>query len=100
MSQYIVNPVKVREVESKKNSIYQTIVAMGFRAREINQDIKNEIMNRMEDIVPTTDENEIANADQVNISKEFEIMPKPHFIAMQEISDGNLTYKLPKEEEK
>lgn len=99
MSKYIVNPVKVRETETKKNSIYQTIVAMGFRAREINHDIKQEIMNRMEDIIPTTDENEIANADQVNISKEFEVMPKPHFLAIKEIADGHLVYNLPSDAE-
>lgn len=99
MSKYIVNPVYLREVESKKNSIYQTIVAMGFRSRQINQDIKSEIMNKMEDIIPTTDENEIANADQVNISKEFEMMPKPHFLAMKEIADGKLTYELNEEDQ-
>lgn len=99
MSKYIVNPVLLREIESKKNSIYQTIVAMGFRARDINQDIKKEIMDKMEDIIPTADDNEIANQDQVNISKEFETLPKPHFLAMKEVFDGKMKYEYPQEEE-
>jgi DNA-directed RNA polymerase subunit K/omega len=95
MAKYIVNPIEVRMVESQKRSIYQSIVAMGVRSRQINADIKSEIIEQMEDIVPTADDNEIANADQVNISKRFEVMPKPSFIAMKEIFDGDLDYELP-----
>jgi len=95
MAKYIVNPIEVRMVESQKRSIYQSIVAMGIRARQINSDIKSEIIEQMEDIVPTADDNEIANADQVNISKKFEMMPKPSFMAMKEIFDGDLDYELP-----
>ncbi len=95
MAKYIVNPIEVRMIESQKRSIYQSIVAMGVRARQINADVKSEIMEQMEDIVPTADDNEIANADQVNISKKFEMMPKPSFIAMKEIFDGDLDYELP-----
>ena len=95
MAKYIVNPIEVRMVESQKRSIYQSIVAMGIRSRQINSDIKSEIIEQMEDIVPTADDNEIANADQVNISKKFEMMPKPSFMAMKEIFDGDLDYELP-----
>ena len=95
MAKYIVNPIEVRMQESQKRSIYQSIVAMGVRSRQINSDIKREIVDQMEDIVPTADDNEIANADQVNISKKFEMMPKPSFISMKEIFDGDLDYELP-----
>ena len=98
MAKYIVNPVEVRMVESEKRSIYQSIVAMGVRSRQINADMKREIVELMEDIVPTSDDNEIANADQVLISKRFEIMPKPSFIAMKEIFEGDLDYVIPEVE--
>lgn len=97
MAKYIVNPIEVRMKESDKRSIYQSIVAMGVRARQINSDIKSEIIEQMEDIIPTADDNEIANADQVNISKKFEMMPKPSFIAMKEIFDDTLDYQIPQE---
>jgi DNA-directed RNA polymerase subunit K/omega len=99
MAKYIVNPIEVRMIESEKRSIYQSIVAMGVRSRQINADIKREIVDQMEDIVPTADDNETANADQVLISKKFESMPKPSFISMKEIFEGDLDYTLPKEEE-
>jgi DNA-directed RNA polymerase subunit K/omega len=85
--------------ESEKGSIYQSIVAMGFRSRQINDQIKVELTSRMADIVTTTDESEGANFDQISISREFDRLPKPTFIAMKEISDDKLHYNLPPVEE-
>lgn len=97
MAKYIVNPIEVRMKESSRGSIYQAIVAMGIRARQINSDIKEEIKERMEDIIPTSDETEVANTDQINISREFEVMPKPSFMAMKEMFDDDLKFELPKD---
>jgi DNA-directed RNA polymerase subunit K/omega len=95
MDTYIVNPVEVRMRESDKGVIYQSIVAMGIRARQINDNIKYEIQDRMQDIVIDTSETETTNYDQIQISREFDVIPKPTFIAMKEISDGNLHFTLP-----
>jgi len=97
MDRYIVNPIKVRMKESAKGSIYKAIVALGFRARQINDDFKEEIRERMADIIPTADDNEVANSDQLKISKEFDQMPKPSFLAMKEIYDDDLKFEIPKE---
>lgn len=94
MSKYVVNPVLVRMKESAKGSIYQSIVAMGFRARQINDFIKLEMTERMADIVPTPDDSETVNFDQLSISKEFDKLPKPTFIAMKEIYEEKLQFKL------
>lgn len=98
MAKYIVNPIEVRMHESEKGSIYQSIVAMGFRSRQINDDIKNEIKMRMSDVLTTGDEND-PNYDQISISKEFDKYPKPTFLAMKEIEDGKMTFKLPEKSE-
>ena len=95
MSSYIVNPVKIRMQESEKGLIYKSIVALGFRSRQINDDIRNEIHYRMADVIDTSDTSEGANFDQIAISREFDKMPKPTFIAMKEISEGRLRYELP-----
>lgn len=99
MEKYVVNPVVVRMRESSRGSIYQSIVAMGFRARQINDFIKAELNNRMADIIPNTDESEGANFDQISISREFDRLPKPTFIAMKEIYEDKLKFEIPKEEE-
>ncbi len=100
MEKYVINPVEVRMKESAKGSIYQSIVAMGFRARQINDDIKSELNARMADIIPTTDESEGVNQDQVSISRDFDKLPKPTFIAMKEIFEDKLSFEIPKDADK
>ena len=90
MSTYIVNPVKVRMDESAKGSIYKSIVAMGLRSRQINDQIKTQISERLADVIVDTDEAEGPNADQIAISKEFDLLPKPTFMAMKEMTTGQI----------
>ncbi len=94
MSTYIVNPVVVRMEESAKGSIYQSIVAMGQRSRQINDQIKVQISERLADVIVDTEEIEGPNADQIAISKEFDLIAKPTFIAMKEMTSGQVTVRL------
>lgn len=95
MSTYIVNPVEVRMEESSKGSIYQSIVAMGMRSRQINDQIKTQISERMADVITDGDESEGPNYDQIAISREFDLLPKPTFMAMKEMVGGDLHMKFP-----
>ena len=95
LEKYIVNPVLVRMKESARGSIYQSIVAMGFRSRIINDQIKQELQEKMADIPISNDESEGVNYDQLSISKEFDKLPKPTFIAMKEISEEKLKFEMP-----
>ena len=94
MSTYIVNPVVVRMSESAKGSIYESIVAMGQRARQVNDQIKTQISERLADVITDGDETEGPNADQIAISKEFDVIPKPTFIAMREMLDGRIERRI------
>ena len=91
MSTYIVNPVEVRMEESDKGSIYESIVAMGQRSRQINDQIKTQITERLADVIVDTDEAEGPSEDQIRISKEFDVIPKPTFLAMREKIDGQIS---------
>lgn len=96
MAKYIVNPVRVKMKESAEGSIYQSIVAMGIRSRQINDDIRYELRQRLMD-VSSNEETDETNPDQLSISREFEKLPKATFIAMKEMYDGRLTFKYPDE---
>lgn len=98
MPYHIVNPVEVRMKESQKGSIYQSIVAMGFRARQINDFIKNQINEEMADVIDTSD-SEGTNFDQIAISRKYDNYPKPTFIAMKEIHENKLHFTLPPKKE-
>jgi DNA-directed RNA polymerase subunit K/omega len=94
MSTYIVNPVVVRMKESSKGSIYQSIVAMGQRSRQINDQIKTQITERLADVIVDTDEAEGPNLEQIEISKSFDVIAKPTFLAMKEMVGGQIHVKL------
>ena len=97
MSTYIVNPVEVRMEESSKGSIYQSIVAMGMRSRQVNDQIKTQIMERLADVIEDSEEIDGPNEDQIAISKEFDVVPKPTFIAMHEMVGGKISVRYPEE---
>ena len=99
MAKYLVNPIQVKMKESQKGSIYESIVAMGFRARQINDDIRYELRLKMQDIINGAEESDVINSDQAEISKGFERLHKPTFIAMKECFDGSLRFKYADEEE-
>ena len=99
MEKYIVNPIVVRMKESEKGTVYQSIIAMGFRARQINDDFKAELTDRLADITVTTDDSEVTNFDQITVSREFDKYPKPTFLAMKEIMENKLHWELPEPEE-
>ena len=92
-----INPVVVRMKESAKGSIYQSIVAMGMRSRQINDDIKNEITERMADVIQDNSDTEGTNYDQIAISREFDTLPKPTFLAMREIMDEKIEFNMPEQ---
>lgn len=91
----VVNPVEVRMTESAKGSIYESIVAIGLRARQVNDQIKQQLQGRMANVITDSDETEGTNYDQLAISREFDVIPKPTFIAMREMLDGKVNYELP-----
>lgn len=95
MDTYSINPVVVRMKESAKGIVYQSIVALGMRSRQINDQIKNEIQTRLADVI-TDNDTETTNYDQIAISREFDNMLKPTFLAMREILNDKLSYEFPK----
>lgn len=98
MDTYSINPIVVRTKESEKGTVYQSIVALGMRAREINEQIRQEIHARLADVIIDSD-TEVTNYDQIAVSKEFDHLLKPTFFAMKEILNDKLTMELVKPED-
>ena len=91
----IVNPVEVKMKESARGSLYEAIVAMGLRARQINDQVKTQLQAKMADIITDSDESEGTNFDQLAISREFDAIPKPTFVAMREMFDDSIKHEIP-----
>ena len=99
MAKYLVNPIQVKMKESQKGSIYESIVAMGFRSRQINDDMRYELRLKMQNIMQSAEDIEISNPDQAEISKSFERYPKSTFIAMHEMYTDKLKFNYASSEE-
>lgn len=90
----LVNPVEVKMKASEQGSLYEAIVALGLRARQINDQIREQYQARIADLAEVEDES-VTNYDRLAISREFDQIPKPTFLAMKEMFEDKLRWWYP-----
>ena len=95
-----VKPVEIEDFSMAATDVYEAIVIASKRARQIHQDIKVELNQRIETLnqltnTPETEEETdiTANPDQLKISLEFEKRPKPTDTATQEVIARKVKYR-------
>jgi len=83
------------KIEEKVGSIYEAIVIIGKRAEQINADIRTELHSKLDEFAVhnTTLEEVFENREQIEISKNYERLPKPTSIAIQEWLDGEIYFR-------
>lgn len=88
-------------IEEKTGNVYESIVIMGKRAEQINQEMKTELIQKLDEFASHTDSlDEIfENREQIEVSKFYERLPKATSIAIKEWMEGDVYYRNPKEEE-
>lgn len=100
-----VKTLEIKELESKAANVYEAIVVMSKRARQINEETKFEFQQRIENLValPNSDDEEdeqVSNPDQLKVSLEFEKRPKPTDEAIEELMNDQLEYRYKEDEKK
>jgi DNA-directed RNA polymerase subunit K/omega len=93
-----VKPLNLDALEEASSSLYEAIVIMGKRARQINEELKIQYNQRVEQLAaqPIGDSEEGeegVNPDQVRISVEFEKLPKPSDLSIDEFLQGKVVYR-------
>lgn len=85
------------ELEQGTGNIFETIAILGKRANQIGTDIKEEINNRLEEYEQPADSLEeiYENREQIEMSKQYERMPKPVAYAVQEMLEGKIYHRNP-----
>ena len=73
-------------------NIFETIVALSKRSNQVALSLKKELSEKLEEFVIPTDslEEVFENREQIEISKFYERLPKPHSIAIKELQDESL----------
>jgi len=81
--------------EDKVGNIYAAISVMEKRANQINSEIKEELIAKLDEFA-THNENldEIfENKEQIEVSKFYERLPKPHAMAVQEWLEDKIYFR-------
>ena len=73
-------------LDAPTGNIYEAISIISRRAVQINGDIKKELTEKLEEFATFNDSlDEIfENKEQIEVSKFYERLPKPHALAVQE----------------
>jgi hypothetical protein len=78
-------------------NLFEAIVLLSKRSNQLGKEMKEELSQKLEEFSSSTDnlEEVFENREQIEISKHYERMPKPHSIAMQELLDGEVYWRYP-----
>lgn len=89
------------EIEAPTGNIYEAITIIAKRASQINLEIKKELLEKLDEFATNNDSLEeiFENKEQIEVSRFYERLPKPHALAMQEWLDQKIYYRNTKEEE-
>ena len=74
------------QVEGETQNIYEAIAIIAKRSSQINLDIKKELHEKLEEFATHNDSLEeiFENKEQIEVSKFYESLPKPHALAVDE----------------
>lgn len=90
----------VKELEEQTNNIYEAIVILSKRANQISAEMKEELNAKLQEFATSQDnlEEVFENREQIEISRFYERLPKPHAIAVQELLEDNVYFRRVEEE--
>ena len=81
--------------DDKTENLYEAISIAAKRAIQINSEIKKELLEKLEEFATYSDslEEVFENKEQIEVSKFYEKLPKPHALAIQEWLEDKIYYR-------
>ena len=89
------------KIDNSTDNIYKAISIISKRTIQINEDIKKELISKLEEFAtPSENLEEIfENKEQIEVSRFYERLPKPYAIAIQEWLESKVYYRDTEESE-
>ena len=83
------------EIEELTGNIYESLVVIGKRARQISSVQKEELNSKLAEFASSVDNLEeiFENREQIEISKFYERMPKPSTTAVEEFVSDEIMFR-------
>ncbi len=87
-------------IDAPTGNIYEAISIIAKRAAQINGDIKKELLEKLDEFATYNDSLEeiFENKEQIEVSKFYERLPKPHALAVEEWLNDKIYYRNTKDE--
>ncbi len=91
----------VADITGDSGNVYEAIAVISKRANQLSVKLKDELNERLLEFASTVDnlEEVFENREQIEVSKQYERMPKPTSLAIEEFVGGKLHYVTPEPEE-
>ena len=88
------------QIDEPTENIYESISIISRRAEQINSEIKKELIDKLEEFATYNDSLEeiFENKEQIEVSKFYEKLPKPHALAVQEWLTDKIYYRNTEED--
>jgi DNA-directed RNA polymerase subunit K/omega len=85
------------ELQEPTQNIYAAISIIAKRANQINEDLKKELVDKLEEFATYNDslEEVFENKEQIEVSKFYERLPKPTAIAVDEWLNDKVYFRTP-----
>ena len=89
------------EIDAPTENIYEAISVISRRSEQINTEIRKELIDKLEEFATYNDSLEeiFENKEQIEVSKFYEKLPKPHALAVQEWLNDKIYYRNTEAEE-
>jgi len=83
-------------IEQPTGNVYEAITIIAKRANQINTEIKKELVDKLDEFATYNDslDEVFENKEQIEVSKYYERLPKPHALAVEEWLNNEITYKV------
>ena len=97
--------MKARDIKSlaaSTGNIYEALSVVSKRARQLSVDLKHELHQKLDEFAVQSDtiEEINENKEQIEISKFYEKLPKPHALAVHEWLEDKIYYRNTEDETK
>lgn len=93
----MINTLSLREIESHADNIYEAIIVLAKRARQINDEQKQLLQRETE--YDNYDDYDEDGYDAVTPDIDYPTLPKPTTLALEELLSGKLKYSYRKKDE-
>ena len=90
----------IMDLCDQTGNIYESVVIISKRANQIAVEIKQDLNKKLAEFASYNDslEEVFENREQIEISRYYEKLPKPTFLATQEFIEGNVYFRDPSQD--